>query len=60
MKRYDQYTDEQLIDALAQGDARAFNGLYDRYYPILYAFAYKLTDAMQEENKVAYLPFYCY
>src|SRR5690606_4950099 len=42
---------EQLVDALVRGDDRAFNELYDRYHPILYAFAHKLTaDAMQAED----------
>lgn len=51
MKKYRQYTDEQLVDALAEGDACAFNELYDRYHPILYTFAYKLTaDTMQAED----------
>lgn len=48
---YSQHTDEQLASALAQNDARAFNELYDRYHPILYAFAYKLTaHATQAED----------
>jgi len=51
VKKYNQYTDEQLADALAQGDAFAFNELYDRYYPILYAFAFRLTNnEMQTED----------
>jgi len=40
-----------LVDALIQGDDRAFNELYERYHAVLYAFAYKLTaDAMQAED----------
>lgn len=51
VKKYSEYTDEQLADALAQGDVRAFNELYDRYYSILYAVAFKLTaDEMQVED----------
>lgn len=51
MKKYRQYSDEQLVDALIQGDDRAFNELYERYHAVLYAFAYKLTaDAMQAED----------
>lgn len=39
------------MSALRQGDNNAFNELYNRYQPVLYSFAYKLTaDAMQAED----------
>lgn len=36
-------SDKQLFSLLKGGDKRAFSQIYDRYHPLLYTFAYKLT-----------------
>jgi RNA polymerase sigma-19 factor, ECF subfamily len=45
---YKQYTDDQLLQLLANDDRVAFDAIYDRYWQIMYDHAYKRLRNKQE------------
>jgi RNA polymerase sigma-70 factor (family 1) len=55
MKRYQTYSDQELLDLLKEGDQAAFTEIYDRYKEILHRYAYRwlqdresVKDVIQE------------
>ena len=50
MKDYSKYTDQGLVMAIRSGDANAFTEIHDRYYPILYAHAFRRLPDREEVN----------
>ncbi len=43
MAGYSAHTDQELVALLKQGDKNAFTQIYERYSPLLYVYAFKLT-----------------
>ena len=48
---YARYNDERLVAEISKGNHAAFSVLYNRFFPVLYAYAFKLTkDRSQAED----------
>lgn len=45
-------TDAELVDGALAGDAEAFSELFNRYYPMIHAFAYRLCFDKSEAEDV--------
>ncbi len=43
----------RLIESAASGDARAFAELFNRYYPMIHAFAYRLSLSASDAQDIA-------
>lgn len=52
MVEYNKFTDQQLAALLKEGDHDAFVEIYDRYYSLLYIFAYKKLNRREETKDV--------
>jgi len=53
MEDYNKYSDQELASALREGSDAAFKEIYDRYYRLLYLFAYnKLRNAEEAKDVV--------
>lgn len=50
MKDYSGYTDQALLAAMRAGDSMAFTEIHNRYYPILYAHAFRRLPYREEVN----------
>lgn len=52
MKDYSGYTDQGLLLAMRTGDSMAFTEIHNRYYPILYAHAFRRLPYREEVNDI--------
>lgn len=53
MKTYSEYSDEHLFSLVQGGDNRAFEALYERFFPLLYVHACrKLNDTQDAKDMV--------
>jgi len=53
MINYNRYTDQQLMTLLKEGDHNAYAQLYDRYFQLLFVYAYKrLRDEAEAKDVV--------
>lgn len=49
---YKRFTDEQLVEFLQQGDARAFEEIYSRYWYRLFGIAFQETGTREEAEEL--------
>jgi RNA polymerase sigma-70 factor (ECF subfamily) len=47
------HDEPQLVGAAMRGDADAFSDLFNRYYPMIHAFAYRLTLSSHDADDIA-------
>jgi RNA polymerase sigma-70 factor (family 1) len=52
MPGYHGFTDQELSSLLNQGDEKAYTEVYERYYSLLYVYAYKKLHNRQESEDI--------
>ncbi|MFD2582430.1 RNA polymerase sigma-70 factor [Pedobacter vanadiisoli] len=52
MEYYEVYTDGELSQKLSQGDRKAYVTIYDRYYSLLYLYAFKKLGNREEAKDI--------
>ncbi|MNJ87460.1 RNA polymerase sigma factor [compost metagenome] len=54
MEDYSKYSDQELATAVGEGNDAAFKEIYDRYYTLLYLFAYNKIRNIEEAKDVVH------
>lgn len=54
MEDYNKYSDQELATAMCEGNDAAFREIYDRYYTLLYLFAYNKIRNVEEAKDVVH------
>lgn len=52
MPAYQHHTDNQLLSLLKEGDDKAFNEIYDRYWKLLFSLAFNLMQSLPDTEDI--------